>query len=78
MRLTAFPKTADGVVLGGLPIDWVSDNPAVATVTAQGIFARVEAVGAGTTRIRASQRYTIDLPLGDDAGIQFPWKAPEL
>jgi uncharacterized protein YjdB len=54
MRLTAYPKTADGTVLGSVAIGWVSEDSAIATVTGNGIWARVEARGTGTTRIRAT------------------------
>ena len=54
MRLTAFPRTADGTLLGGVPIGWTSDDPTIADVSGTGIFAKVEAKRAGTTKIRAS------------------------
>ena len=54
MRLTAFPRTADGTLLGGVPIGWTSDDPTIADVSGNGIFAKVEAKRAGMTKIRAS------------------------
>lgn len=51
MQLTAYPKTADGTVLGGRPTVWTSSAENVATVSAAGV---VRALGAGNATITAS------------------------
>jgi uncharacterized protein YjdB len=51
MRLTVYPKTTDGTVLGGRRVDWSSEAPGVATVSSNGT---VLAAGPGSTRIRAA------------------------
>jgi uncharacterized protein YjdB len=48
VRLQATPIDADGNHISGLTITFNTDNPAVATVSADGL---VSAVGAGSTRI---------------------------
>src|SRR5262245_58634459 len=53
MQLTAYPKTDDGTIVGGVRIAWNSENNAIATVRANGIVGVVEAKSVGTTRIRA-------------------------
>jgi hypothetical protein len=54
MRLTGYPVTEDGVVLGSVELVWRSEDEAVATVVRRGPHAVVEARGVGSTRIHAT------------------------
>lgn len=54
MRLTAYPTTNDGTVVGGVPIAWVSEDADVAGVTNLGIHGVVLAKAPGSVRISAT------------------------
>lgn len=54
VRLTVFPKTADGTVLGGLPVEWEAESVGVVALSGGGVNVLVEAVSEGTTRILAT------------------------
>lgn len=54
MRLTASPKTVEGHILGGVAVDWLSEDPAVASVSPRGLSSVVLAKQPGTVRIRAT------------------------
>jgi hypothetical protein len=51
MQLTATPRDAQGNALSGRPVNWESDNPAIATVTTTG---SVIGINQGGTTIRAT------------------------
>lgn len=54
LKLTAYPKTADGQVRGGLEIVWTTSDTAIASVRPRGIIAVVEAKRPGTVVITAT------------------------
>lgn len=53
MRLTAYPKAANGTVLGSVAIAWRSMGEGVATIQSHGITGLVKAIAPGTVRIEA-------------------------
>ena len=53
-QATATTKAANGVTLTGRTVSWLSDNPAVATVSGTGAVATVTAISLGTANIIAT------------------------
>ncbi|HET9441345.1 MAG TPA: Ig-like domain-containing protein [Longimicrobiales bacterium] len=54
MLLTAYPKAANGQVLGGVAVQWTSANQAIAQVTPRGHTSLIRAQAPGNVEIRAA------------------------
>ena len=79
IRLTARALTADGQVLGGFPVSWVSERTALASVSSPGVTVLVTATGAGTATIAATvqgRTGRATLTIADTAGSEPPPPTP--
>src|SRR5262245_40938336 len=54
MIVTAFPRTADGLILGDRPVDWTSGNATVAGLTPKGATSMRRALTPGSAEIVAA------------------------
>lgn len=56
VRLIVYPKTADGTILGGIPVEWSTDSAQVAELELSlgGYHALVRALAPGTTQLHAT------------------------
>lgn len=54
VHLTAYPKAADGTVLGSVAVEWSALSPQVAEVAGEGVRGVVRAMAPGTSVIRAT------------------------